>query len=253
MPRLTSLDRTIHPWMTVIAYELVNLFAFLFNCYGRTLPKVASLALYTSLVSFVVILITVPAKAPTHETAHFVFATFLNETGWAQNGIAFIVGLINTNWAFACLDCATHLAEEVPRPERIVPLAIMSTVAIGFVTAWFFSISMMFSISNFDDIYATETLVPMLQLFYQALGTNLGATALEGLVAATGILCLVSSHTWQCRLCWSFARDRGVPGSRLLSKVSPSLDVPLNAHILSCFLVALLGLLYLGSSAAFNS
>ena len=33
----------------------------------------------------------------------------------------------------------------------------------------------------------------------------------------------------------------------------PTLDVPLQAHAVSCFIVGLLGLLYLGSTTAFNS
>lgn len=239
--------------MNVVAYQLINLFAFFFNCHGRALPMISNAGLYTSLISFLVILIAVPAKAPTHADAKFVFATFINNTGWHSDGIAFIVGLINTNWAFACLDCATHLAEEVPRPERHVPLAIMWTVAIGFVTSWFFSISVMFAISNFDQIYQTSTLVPLLELFYQAVGTRAGAVVLEAFVIATGILCLISSHTWQSRLCWSFARDRGVPGHQWLSKVHPLLDVPLTAHVASCMLVALIGLLLFSSSTAFSS
>lgn len=96
------------------------------------------------LVLLLVILITVPSVATTHQTAQFVFATFVNNTGWSSNGIAFIVGLINANWAFACLDCATHMAEEVERLERNIPIAIMGTVAIGFVTSWFYSTAMFF-------------------------------------------------------------------------------------------------------------
>ena len=243
----------IQPWHIFVSYEFVNIFAAVFNCYAKVLPVVATCALYTSLISFAVILITVPAKAPTHETARFVFASFVNTTGWRQSGIAFIVGLINTNWAFACLDCATHMAEEVPRPERVIPIAIMGTIGIGFTTAWFFSISMMFSLSSLDAVTSTETGVPILELFYQAVGTRAGAVVLESLVAATGILCLVSSQTWQSRLCWSFARDRGVPGHHLLSKVHSKLGVPTYAHFISCCLVAAVGCLYLGSTAAFNS
>ena len=166
---------------------------------------------------------------------------------------AFIVGLINTNYAFACLDCATHLAEEVHRPERQVPIAIMGTVAIGFVTSWFFSIAQFFSISDLADLQVTSTLVPILQLFYQALGSTVGAIVLEAMFMATGIWCLVASHTWQSRLCWSFARDGGLPGSKFLSHVDRKVDVPLRAHSASCFIVLLLGLLYLGSYTAFNS
>lgn len=199
------------------------------------------------------ILVTVPSVQHHHQPAKFVFANFLNNTGWKQNGIAFIVGLINTNWAFACLDCATHMAEEVARPEKMIPIAIMGTVAIGFVTSWFFSVSMFFSLTDLPTLQTTATGVPILELFSQALNNQGGAIFLEFMIIATGIGCLIASHTWQSRLCWSFARDRGLPASTFLAKVRPSLDVPLNAHAVSCFIVALLGLLYLGSSTAFNS
>ena len=210
------------------------------------------MALYTSLISFFVIMIVVPAKAPSHQNAKFVFANFVNNTGWASNGIAFIVGLINTNWAFACLDCATHMAEEVHRPEKMIPIAIMGTVAIGFVTAWFYSVSMFFSLNNLDALFATPTLVPILELFYQALRSKAGAIVLESMIIATGIGCQIASHTWQSRLCWSFARDRGLPFAGFLSKVHPTLDVPVQAHFVSCVIVAILGCLYLGSYTAFN-
>lgn len=165
---------------------------------------------------------------------------------------AFIVGLINTNWAFACLDCATHMAEEVVRPEKMIPIAIMGTVAIGFVTAWFYSVAMFFSIDNLQELFDTETGVPILALYYQALGSRAGAIALESLIIATGVGCLIASQTWQCRLCWSFARDRGLPFSQYLSKVDKKLDVPLRAHVFTSVVVAILGCLYLGSYTAFN-
>jgi choline transport protein len=168
--------------MVFVAYQLVNIICFFFNCYGKTLPTVAMLALWTSLISWLVTMITVPATAPTHQQAEFVFATFINNTGWKQGGIAFIVGLVNTNWGFACLDCATHLAEEVHRPEKMVPIAIMGTVAIGFVTGWFWSVAMFFSIvGDFQDIVATSTLVPILELFYRAVGNKGGAIVLEAM------------------------------------------------------------------------
>lgn len=245
-------DSIIKQWHVFVGYQVINAFAFAFNTYGRILPKIATVTLYTSLISFFVILVTVPAKAPTHQDAKFVFATFLNLTGWSQNGIAFIVGLINTNWAFACLDCATHMAEEVPRPEKNIPIAIMGTVGIGFVTAWFYSIAMFFSLQDFDTVAGTTTLVPILELFHQALISVPGAIALEALIMATGIGCQIASHTWQSRLCWSFARDRGIPGHKFLSKIEASLDVPLRAHFVSCVIVAAVGCLYLGSTAAFN-
>lgn len=162
------------------------------------------------------------------------------------------MGLVNTNWAFACLDCATHMAEEVAHPEKVIPIAIMGTVAIGFATSWFFSLAMFFSIQDLGELFITPTGVPILSLFYQAVSAKAGAIVLESLIMATGVGCLIASHTWQNRLCWSFARDAGLPFSHVLSKVHPKLHVPLEAHFVSCVIVAILGCLYLGSTTAFN-
>lgn len=144
------------------------------------------------------------------------------------------------------------MAEEVAHPEKVIPIAIMGTVAIGFVTSWFFSLAMFFSIQNLDELFITPTGVPILSLFYQAVGSKAGAILLETLIMATGVGCLIASHTWQNRLCWSFARDGGLPFSQILSKVHTKLHVPLAAHFMSCVIVGVLGCLYLGSTTAFN-
>ena len=89
--------------MVFVAYQIFNFFAYLFNCYGKTLPFFGNFFLYVSLVSFVVITIAVVAKSSPKQDARFVFAEFVNNTGWESGGIAFIVGLINPNWSFSCL------------------------------------------------------------------------------------------------------------------------------------------------------
>ena len=90
----------------------------------------------------------------------------------------------------------------------MIPIAIMGTVAIGFVTSWSYSIALFFSMNDLQQLFDTATLVPLLELFFQALGNRAGAVVLECLVVASGVLCLVACHTWQARLGWSFARDK---------------------------------------------
>lgn len=80
-------DSVIQSWHVFLGYQIVNIFAFFFNCYGRILPTMGKLAFWTSLLSFFIILVAVPSKAPTHQEAKFVFANFVNNTGWKQNGI----------------------------------------------------------------------------------------------------------------------------------------------------------------------
>ncbi|ODQ81343.1 hypothetical protein BABINDRAFT_160702 [Babjeviella inositovora NRRL Y-12698] len=247
-------DFTPKAWHTFVAFELLNIFIFFFNCYGKILPHIATGALYISLFSFAVITITVLACSKgSYNTPAFVFRDFENATGWESAGLAFIIGLVNPNWSFSCLDCATHMAEEVEEPERIIPISIMGTVAIGFVTSFCYSIAMFFCVKNLGAINASNTGIPILDIYHQALGNKAGAIVLGCLVFLTGLGCNISCHTWQARLCWSFSRDKGLPFSDKLLIIDPRTGVPLYAHFFSCALVALVGCLYLGSSTAFNS
>lgn len=239
--------------MIFVCYQVINFACALFNIYSRTLPLVTQGTLWTSIISFVIILVTIPAEASSYQSTKWVFTEFINETGWKSSGIAYIVGLVNSNWAFNGLDCATHMAEEVLEPERIIPIALMSTVAIGFATAWPFGIAMMFCMKDFKAIANTDTDVPILELFYRVLENKAGAIVLCSLIVLTGCGCLIASHTWQARLCWSFARDNGLPFSNYLSRIHPKLLVPVWGHIVSTTIVAILGCLYLASYTAFNS
>ena len=244
----------IKQWHVFITYEMLNILMAVFNIYEKPLPHFAKAALYTSLGSFVVITITVlSCSSGNYQPASFVFSDFNNGTGWSSAGIAFIVGLINPNWSFSCLDCATHMAEEIQNPDTLIPISICATVAIGFVTSWIYSIAMFFSISNLDEIMASNTGVPILDIYYQSLGNKGGAIFLECLVVLTAVGCNIASHTWQARLAWSFARDNGLPGSKYWSKVNTKTNMPINAHLMSCFWCAVVGCIYMGSTTAYNS
>ena len=59
--------------------------------------------------------------------------------------------------------------------------------------------------------------------------------------------------TTSSRMTYAFARDGGLPFSRFFARVTPSLGVPLNSLILTTILVIIFGLIFLGSSVAFNA
>lgn len=94
--------------------------------------------------------------------------------------------------------------------------------------------------------------VPILEIFNQAINST-GACVLEAMIILTAFGCLIAAHIWQSRLYRSFARDGGLPGHKWLARVNHNLDAPLFAHTTSSFLTGLVGLLYLGNSAAFLS
>ena len=49
----------VNTYHVFAAYQLINAFAAIFNCYGKFLPAIATFGLYFSLTAFVTILITV--------------------------------------------------------------------------------------------------------------------------------------------------------------------------------------------------
>lgn len=55
------------------------------------------------------------------------------------------------------LDGAIHLAEECSNAATAVPLALMSTVVIGFVTALAFAVIMLYCVSDFSAVVNTPT------------------------------------------------------------------------------------------------
>lgn len=251
---LVGPDFVVKDWMVFVTFQLVNIVAFLMNCYGKLLPYFAKAALYISLISYFTITVTVLACSHgRYQSASFVFKQFNNQTGWSSSSIAFIVGLINPNWCFSCLDSATHMAEEALEPERKIPIAIMGTVAIGFITSFTYVIAMFFSVNNLEEIYNSNTGVPIIDIYFQSLQNKAGTIWLMVMFLMTAFGCNMSGQTWMARLCWSFCRDNGLPGSKYWSVIHPTLGVPLNANFMSCIWVAICGCLYLVSNTGFNS
>lgn len=68
------------------------------------------------------------------------------------------------------------------------------------------------------------------------------------------MFCAISICCAASRATWSFARDKAIPLHQVWSQVNHTLgDVPLYAYLLSLAIQLLLGLIFLGSTAAFNA
>ena len=48
-----------------------------------------------------------------------------------------------------------HMAEECSEPERTVPRTIMAAVGIGFVTAFSYTVAMLYGLIDIDEILTT--------------------------------------------------------------------------------------------------
>ncbi|KAH8697644.1 putative choline transporter Hnm1 [Talaromyces proteolyticus] len=247
-------DLVIKNWQTFIIYQILNLMTAAVVLFGnKIIPALNRFSLFYLQIGWLVVLVTVVACAPTHQTNEFVFRNWINNTGWENNVICFITGLVNPLYSLGGLDGVTHITEEMPNPSRNAPLAIAITLTIAFGTGVTYLITLMFSVQDYAALSTTNTGLPLAELFHQVTQSAGGAFGLTFILFIALGPCVISSQLSTSRVLWAFARDGAMPFSDIWARVSKRFGIPFNAQLLVAAANAALGCIYLGSSTAFNS
>jgi len=142
------------------------------------------------------------------------------------------------------------MCEEVREPATQVPKAMVGTIVLNMICGFIFLVPLMFVLPEISDLLLLAQ--PFPYIMAQAVGNEGGAFALCIPIIVLAIMCGVGCTTASSRATWAFARDGAIPGSSLWKKVNKKLDVPLNAMMLLMVVELALGLIYFGSTAAFN-
>ena len=148
------------------------------------------------------------------------------------------------------------MCEEVSHPEREVPKAIVLSVAAAGVTGIIYLIPLLFVLPDVQTLLSVANSQPIGLVFQTVTGSPGGGFGLLFLILGIMFFAGIGALTAASRCTYAFARDGAIPGSRLWSKViklPASETIPLNALLLSFLVDCLLGLIYFGSTAAFNS
>ncbi|GAA5823962.1 hypothetical protein JCM11251_003360 [Rhodosporidiobolus azoricus] len=245
-------DYVAEDWHLVLVYLGLLLVFFAINLFiVRILDAATKGFALINIASVIATIIALAACAPVKQTPKFVFTGWLNETGWSNGGLVFLLGLLQSAFTVVGFEASAHLCEEAHNPERLAPLAIFGCVVVVGVVGFAWIISLLFCFgTDVDGVLGSPTGVPVFQVFIDAFG-RAGATAAFAInllllaFAVIGIICASS------RAVWSMSRDGGFPGSVLFRRVNSSLQVPVYACILQITVPAILGLIYLGSQTIF--
>lgn len=143
------------------------------------------------------------------------------------------------------------MCDEVQQPQREVPKAIVLSVAAAGFTGIIYLIPILFVLPDVATLLQLGQ--PIGLIFATATGSAGGGFGLLFLILGILFFAGVGSLTAASRCTYAFARDGAIPFSNLWGSVSPTLQIPLWALILSTVVDMLLGLIYFGSTAAFNS
>jgi amino acid transporter len=240
-----------HGTLLTIAMAAISTF---FNTYGaRQLPLLEGLVLLLHIFGFFGVLIPMWVLAP-KQSVDDVFFTFQDGGNWGSVGTACLVGMMSPIYSFIGPDAGTHMSEEIRDASRIVPMSMVAAAVLNGVLGLIMAVSYCFCITDLEKILATPTKYPFIQVFVQATGSKGCATAMTMVVIVMLETSCISLLATASRQTFAFARDHGMPGSHLWSKVAKvGTEIPFNAILLSLSVTVLLVLINIGSTDVFNS
>jgi amino acid transporter len=191
------------------------------------------------------------AKHGRHD-AKYVFGHFESNSGW-PDGWSFCVGLLHAGYATSSTGMIISMCEEVQKPATQVPRAMVATVCLNTLCGLLFMIPLIFVLPDIQELLALVSAQPVPTILKSAVGSSGGAFGLLFPLMVLALMCGIGCTTATSRCIFAFARDGAVPGAKWWMKVNRKLDVPLNAMMLSMVCQLALGLIYFGSTAAFNA
>jgi amino acid transporter len=241
-------------WQTVLCFWAIMLVCFLINAFGaKYLDFINKLCIWWTGASVIIIMVTLLTMSDTKRSGEFVFSHYdASASGWPA-GWAFFVGLLQAAYTLTGYGLVASMCEEVQNPAREVPKAmVMSVVAAGF-TGLLYLIPILFVLPDVRTLLAASAGQPITVLFKTVTGSAAGGFGLLFLILGIQIFAGTGALTASSRCTYAFARDGAIPGSRLWSQTNQRLGIPLWGLVLSTVVDCLLGLIYFGSTAAFNS
>lgn len=95
----------------------------------------------------------------------------------------------------------------------------MWSVVLNASLAFIMAITLIFTIGDIEQVLATATGQPWIQIIYNATKSTGATNVMVIIVIVLLTACGISELATASRQIWSFARDAGLPGSRWLSQV----------------------------------
>ncbi|KAJ5916120.1 hypothetical protein N7504_000135 [Penicillium tannophilum] len=253
MANLIFPDYVIERWQTVLVAYLVALLSAAVNLWGsHLLHRISKFILIWNVASFIIVTITLLATNDHKQSPSFVFTEFENTTGWGT-GMAAIIGILQACFGMCCYDAPSHMTEEMKSASKEAPKAIVLAVILGAVTGFVFLVTLCFCIGDITSTANSSTGVPVIQIIYDSTGSKAGTVILSTLITVIVIVAGNNILAEGSRSVYAFARDNGLPFSKVFSKVNSKTQVPVNAVLLTLVVQLALDAIEFGTTTGFET
>lgn len=218
-----------------IGVILLTVSQALWNHFGiRLTTRLTDFSGYLIFVVACVLTIAMVRAARGHDWIRlFVFTNFSGESGggvWPASGsmiVMFLLGLMWPIYTITGFDASAHTAEETLDASRNVPKGMLRSAYLSGIAGWVMVCSFVLAMPTVRAGAAQGEHV-FGWLMEQAVPGMLGKLLWTGIVVANyfcGLACVTSTS----RMTYAFARDGGLPCSRLWKSVSAKWRTPVPA------------------------
>ncbi|KAI8384321.1 amino acid/polyamine transporter I [Radiomyces spectabilis] len=223
------------------------------NSLGPTVMRwINSISTWWQVIAPTVLICTIAATAPIHQSSAFVFTHYNNNTGWSSPAYVVLIGLLQAQFTFTGYDASAHMAEETQNAAVSGPVGMIMAIVVSAIVGWGFIIGFLFCIQDLQTTIETTTNFPVMQIIVDCAGPTPAVVLMVILMLACWF-CGFATVTSNSRMIYAFSRDGAMPGSRWWHLIDKKRQTPLNAVWLSVIVASLLGLLSVGNATAFSA
>ncbi|KAJ3532964.1 hypothetical protein NM208_g8196 [Fusarium decemcellulare] len=239
-------------YQVFLIFVAITLFCNSVSSLGnRWLPLLDTFAIFWTFAGLIAIVVcTLSLAKHGRHTSRYAFGHFEPLSGWTP-GWAFCVGLLHAAYATSSTGMIISMSEEVRFPKTQVPRAMVGTIILNTIAGLLLLVSLAFVLPDLEVLISIEQPTPV--IIKSAVGSAGAAFGLLIPLIVLAIICGIGCTTAASRCTWAFARDGAIPASHLWRQVNRTLQIPLNAMMLSMVVQIVVGAIYFGSATAFNS
>jgi choline transport protein len=134
-----------------------------------------------------------------------------------------------------------------------IPKAILAQYIVGFTTAFCYVVTIFYSVNDLDSLFSNPWPFPLAELYRQATNSNAGSLGLLIVIFLPMFCTNIGCYITTGRMLWTLGRDGATPFSAWIGTINHGHGSPFNATLACAVLNTILGLVYIGSTTAFQA
>jgi len=160
---------------------------------------------------------------------------------------------VYSRWGGGGSQVAAHMAEEIEHASVAIPRSMIISVLLNGSMGFAILTVLLFIRGSVDQVLESTFFFPFIQVIEAVTSSSIGTTAITAIILIITIASSIGLLATSSRMLWAFAREGGVPGWQVISKVEPRTALPLWSIGISALINLLLSLINIGSTQAFNA